>query len=688
MTSVALRFQILLVCVLLGAYLLILSPAPDSTDATAMTAVAASWVRSGSPNMNGVAFTDAQMLSPMGYVGSLGADGAVYAKKGVTPSIFLVPLVLLANALPWLTTRTTVMLLNPLVITATALLLFRFLLLLGYRLRTAFVIAITLGLATFVFAYAKTLFGEPLAGLLLLTMVMSIYRSGSARSMIIAGSAVGLLMGINLIYGVFAPLIALLILWRWRSLRTVIVYGLPIVMALLLLGLFNQMRFGSPLSSGYHLAEGEGFTVPLLTGLYGLFLSPYRGMFLYSPVLLLALPGGWLLRKQRWLLATILALVIAEALAFASWWSWHGGVVWAPRFLVPVLPLLMIALAPVVEAMWRRKWLLTLFGALFLLSALITFLGAFYNVGIYLNQLYGQYGTTDFQSIVSGYKDEVLYNPALSPILGHLAMLLAGKPFDPGWLQTGDWSYLLIPGALIGLGVVQFFIRLARRLRLSALVVVSLLLLQLALARRSDPSAQDQFAQTFQPPGTVVAATTLLHDSLLDLKQNVPIITMNAPTSPDDLEARSLWDYALRQRSLLWFVTWFAPADSANWQERDLWQSAAFVTERELMQHRALLFDLSVDPVEQRSGWKFGQVALAAYGVRIRPDGVQVILRWSAARVPLPHLTWFVHLLDSAGTIVAQQDRQPLGGYAPTENWQHDTVVVDRLFFPLTVAPD
>ena len=54
---------------------------------------------------------------------------------------------------------------------------------------------------------------------------------------------------------------------------------------------YNAYRFGSPLASGYQFSEGESFITPLWTGLYGLLLSPFRGLFWFSPVLLAAIPG-------------------------------------------------------------------------------------------------------------------------------------------------------------------------------------------------------------------------------------------------------------------------------------------------------------------------------------------------------------------------------------------------------------
>lgn len=685
-SSPSLRLQILLVCALLGAYLLILPPAPESADGNALAAVAVSWVRSGSPNMNAVVYADYYMPTMMARMGSVGVDGAVYAKKGVTPSIFLMPLVVLSDALPWLPTRTTLMLFNPLVTAVTALLLLRFVVALDFRPRTGLVVGLAYGLATIAFAYAKTLFGEPLAGWLLLVAVAALYRGRMPRDPLIAGAALGLLVGINTVYTVFVPVFGLLLLLRWRDFRSVIYMGIPLAVAVLLLGLYNAARFGDPLNGGYRLADGEGFTVPFGVGMYGLFASPYRGIFWYSPLLLLALPGWWMLHKaQRWLAGVIVVLVLLQGAAFASWWSWHGGVVWGPRFLLPVVPLLALALAPLVEAMWTRRHLMLVVGVFAALSGFIACLGAFYSYFPYIERyLNTRYVINDWR-LLSGYRDEVLLDPTLSPIIGHLAMLVGGVTPEPGWINVGDWAYLLIPAGLVTFGVAQLLVTMTRRVRLVLAAAVTVIALQAAVARQADQAAGNALA-SLQPFGTIVAETDVLGSALLDARQHVPAITITAPSTPDDPEMRALWDYARRQRDKLWLLTWFPPGDVQNWQERDLWQSAAFVTERSILDHRALLFALGADPPEQTGGWMFGDMRLDSYGVAVQPDGVQVLLRWTAG-ARLDHLTWFVHLIDASGAIVAQQDRQPQGGYAPTETWVAGQVVTDRLLL-LANAPD
>ncbi len=688
------RLRVLLFCLLLAAYLLVYIPQPDSADGDAVLAVAAATLREGSPNINAVAYADWLLPMPASRMGAFGVDGALYAKKGPTPSLALLPLVALAEFVPWLTTRATAMLLNPLVTAATAVLLYTLIRRLGYRPAAALVTGLIYGLATMAAVYSKTLFGEPLAALLLLVAFMGMvdyHASGSARPALRAGIALGLLVGVNTAYVLFVPLGALLtfgpaLARRHRPpLRVLLAAALPVVAALALLALYNLARFGSLTEGGYHFAEGEGFTQPLLTGLYGLFLSPFRGLFWYNPVLLLALPGWLMLRRYAPTLAwCALALAAAQALLFASWWSWHGGIVWGPRFLLPVLPLFALALAPLVDAAFKRGGrglgvILLVFSAL---SLGVQALGALYDYGTYNNgYLNALYWTGDFTSVVPGLPDFVLTTPALSPIVGNAALAWAGWPMQPPWIQSGDLAQLLAALAVAATGLLVIIPWWEAREALALAGVVTLVCLNVVVAQQGihpDVAAVRELNTQLSPGDTVVATTTLYESALLDLKRK-RVLTLNAPTSADDPWARSLLNYARDRSRDLWLVTWFGPADPLNWPERELMQLAGFVSERPVENHRAVLFDLRTAAVDRDLDVTFGPVSLEQYGARVDGRRVAVTLVWSAASRPDANYNWFVHLLDADGNIVAQQDRAPQGGYLPTSAWTSGETVVDHL---------
>jgi hypothetical protein len=153
-------------------YLLVYVHRPDAIDGDATLAVAVSLIQHGTPDIAALGASEG-LLPGLSRMGSFGADGHLYSKKGVTPSLFLLPFVLIAQAAPWLTIRATAMLFNPVVTALTAVVLYSFLVDAKFSPRTAWRTALLYGVATFAISYTRTLFGEPLAALLLLWAVVA-----------------------------------------------------------------------------------------------------------------------------------------------------------------------------------------------------------------------------------------------------------------------------------------------------------------------------------------------------------------------------------------------------------------------------------------------------------------------------------------------------------------------------------
>jgi hypothetical protein len=475
--------------VLLGIYLLVYVHRPDAIDGDATLAVAVSLIQHGTPDIAALGASEG-LLPGLSRMGSFGADGHLYSKKGVTPSLFLLPFVLIAQAAPWLTIRATAMLFNPVVTALTAVVLYSFLVDAKFSPRTAWRTALLYGVATFAISYTRTLFGEPLAALLLLWAVWQLWR----RQFFGAGLALALCVGINLSYAVMLALGAIfVIVTLYGDARTQAVsflqrpFGLKLC-AFLLPGLlfggfllaYNALRFGSPFTSGYNFAQGEGFNYPAHWGIFGLWLSPYRGILWYNPVLWLALPGSilwWRSQAQplwKRLSVLIVAFIIAQTLVYAPWWSWHGGIVWGARFLIPVLPLLMLLVAPVLallasdypptlDSIKKRlstsrffRWSLAI-GVLLLvlLSVLIQFVGSVYDYQHYVGYLYQNYASGQVEGLVSGLTDAVMLNPQLSPIVGHWNRLLSGANLDTALTANGVNGVHLL-AALVVLSISAF----------------------------------------------------------------------------------------------------------------------------------------------------------------------------------------------------------------------------------------
>jgi len=109
---------------------------------------------------------------------------------------------------------------------------------------------------------------------------------------------------------------------------------------------YNMLAFGNPLEQGYGT---KPFDTSPLTGLYGLLLSPSRGLFVYEPYIIFAFATIVLLKPGRdHLELRLLSLTYAwaaTAILYSTYAEWWGGRVFGPRFLDDLAPALFVLLA-------------------------------------------------------------------------------------------------------------------------------------------------------------------------------------------------------------------------------------------------------------------------------------------------------------------------------------------------------
>ncbi len=85
--------------------------------------------------------------------------------------------------------------------------------------------------------------------------------------------------------------------------------------------------------------------------------------------------------------------------------------------------------------------------------------------------------------------------------------------------------------------------------------------------------------------------------------------------------------------------------------------------------------------------WQFGNI-FALSGVTLPEtvtpgSDVPLTLHWESLAETATDYTVFVHVVDSEGGLIAQQDRPPMGGFAPTHTWSPGLQIDDTLAIPL-----
>jgi Dolichyl-phosphate-mannose-protein mannosyltransferase len=154
-----------------------------------------------------------------------------------------------------------------------------------------------------------------------------------------------------------APIVAYLICHRRDQLIGFLLAALP---PALCLAAYNLHYFGSPLTTGFIGTTGPSriwgsapllFSTPFREGLAGVLGSPGRGLFVYSPILIVSVVGMVMVWKDpKPVLLRYLSLAPLPVLMLtAKWLNWWGGGSYGPRLLADVTPLLCLYLYPAFE---------------------------------------------------------------------------------------------------------------------------------------------------------------------------------------------------------------------------------------------------------------------------------------------------------------------------------------------------
>jgi hypothetical protein len=381
-----------------------------------------------------------------------------------------------------------VSLFNQLAAPLICVLVFMFLLELGFSPAISFFTTLVFGFGTAVFVAAHEFFQHPLETLLLLGTIYVLFVNRAnlrTRHALLSGALLGfgLLTRIDLV--IIAPAIGVylaamtrnarqprrggqiprapgssmdgLLAWAGlrpidtRLLRNVCAFVLPLALSSAIILWLNYVKYENPFNFGVPYGPtSPGAAVPnthfspgnALVGLYGYLVSPGRSVFLYSPPAILGLIGArrfWDLRRAEALLFG--AVVCTYTLFYASQDLWHGGLAWGPRYLLPTLPLLIISSA---YTLTDRRAVLVAAG-LGVAGFAVQVLGTVENVG----------GVAAAHGGLFQY-DPYLFVPRLSPVPSHLQDLAGNRNVDLWlvyvWDQFGTGVMLLslaVPASLL-----------------------------------------------------------------------------------------------------------------------------------------------------------------------------------------------------------------------------------------------
>lgn len=691
-----------LFALLFSVYLLTFSGRYHASDEISMLAATDSLARRG-------AWDTELVRSWMGeQQGSFGPDGHLYSRKGIGTTLVAFHLYRLAILTEQVGNVQAAMLTNAIVTALTGALVYLTLRRLRYRDGVSLGTALAFGLATMAWPYARYLFSEPLAGLGLLVSAYFLLRyrdQGDGWSLLLAGGGLGLALLARLNNAIVAPFLGLILLAtiyrrhkrHWREwVGPVLLFGLPVLAALAVTGWYNWLRFGNPLTTGY-LPE-ESFSAPFFQGLYGLILSPGKGLLWYSPLLFAALvawPALFKRHRPEALLAA--AMVVVNVIFYAPWYLWWGGHGWGPRFLVTILPFAALPLAEALEAAVRRRWVAVGVAALAVVSVAVQLLGVAVNFNLYLEDAYAELGM---------YHPATLFDPAYSPLLRQIAYVRP-ENLDLAWARGGsiDWAALGVGLGLVLLSAVALWTTARSRgalakwtgwklrmINLAANAFTLLLILGavFSLVRYAPTGdvarAAGLVADMEWPYESIALADPLLTEPFQDAYDgNLPVGEVTTPAEAGE-DPKRVWvvGRALDQ-----------PATPASQSEGprpipkigfrgqigsvsltlNMAEYTTFYDTRLPIPPRQPPLQVG-DAIELFAAWQ-GDTTIR------QGEALSLALAWRALATPETSYTVFVQAVDDKGVKAGQLDRLPCGGGCLTTSWQPGEVIGEWMEMPI-----
>ena len=241
----------------------------------------------------------------------------------------------------------------PLITAVLCVLFYRIQIEMGCRSSVSLVSTTLLLIGTFLLPYSRILFSEPLNALLILSSFYFLWRSLSGKFVVnnrYNFLFLTLLCLNNFIFEAYFGLMLLSVvassyanLTKPAEARRAFVEGLGMMGISVAISLYyNFIRYGSVWTFGY---EDEGFTTPVVEGIYGLFFSFGRGLILYSSVTVVCLlfflfNYQKIERKLRFCLGAFAVFFSFYVVLYCKWGTWSGGFCWGPRYLLPFLPVI------------------------------------------------------------------------------------------------------------------------------------------------------------------------------------------------------------------------------------------------------------------------------------------------------------------------------------------------------------
>jgi len=229
----------------------------------------------------------------------------------------------------------------------------------NFSIKIAITVAFLYGFTTMAWAYSSTALSVTLVSM---TVLLSFYfyrkfvKNQNFFSLIFCGFSLGASVLVR--YDSFIIVVIILvfligtILRNKSKLKNLTCLLIPLFFCAIIFMGINYIQFGTFLEYSFKTESGYGLgpTSPIHVGVFGLLFSPGAGLFIFSPILFTIFVSFFdFYKKDKSSFLIFSAYFVSMLVFFGNLETWHGFVSWGPRYLLPVIPFLLIPLAASIE---------------------------------------------------------------------------------------------------------------------------------------------------------------------------------------------------------------------------------------------------------------------------------------------------------------------------------------------------
>ena len=346
-------------------------------------------------------------------------------------------------------------------------LIFRFLRQLVPHAWAAWLTALTIGLTMPVAAFPFQFYPEVAGGVLLCAIAghLMFPKRNTPAAAFLVGLLTGYLPWLHVRFSALAAVLLVTgVIKMRRDSRRLAGFVSGFAIPAIFLALYAYRLTGSVLPSAVWNEEDGDSVLSLLGALRGsvaYLIDSQWGLFAHSPVYLLALPGYWLLFKQRRDAAWLCALVLLSVLLPSAAHSLHGAATTPNRLIVGVVPFAVIPIAVMIAHYARSRVFWAAFGILVLLSLQSALAYNWWHLkhvgrmidhsfsGWKVNLLFPFYSRTPWMRTANGWLYIVWVGVLLAALFGPA---LLSRARERGWKLHGPrWRPASLPQAMLAM---------------------------------------------------------------------------------------------------------------------------------------------------------------------------------------------------------------------------------------------